>query len=139
MKEHDFCYADLRVKKPAVACDLPTVCFSVLDGKPLVINDDNEKFFVEKYEKRNDNYWKDLALQLKIVREQLRALQDEEEEIKELLIAASNGINSIGGGVQLEKVKKKGSIDYSRIDHLKEVDLEQYRRDSIEYWKVSII
>lgn len=42
-------------------------------------------------------------------------------------------------GLLVEKVKRKGSINWKSIPAIHDVDLEKYRDDEIEYWKISEI
>lgn len=52
------------------------------------------------------------------------------------LIRCSDNDNAYGNGVRVEKIVSKGRISYSKIPQLKEMDLEQYRGDSIESYRV---
>jgi hypothetical protein len=45
----------------------------------------------------------------------------------------------VGGGIELQRITKKGSIEYDNIPELDFVDLEKYRKESSEYWKISEI
>ena len=42
-------------------------------------------------------------------------------------------------GLLVEKVKRKGSINWKSIPEINDIDLEKYRDDEIEYWKISEI
>jgi hypothetical protein len=44
----------------------------------------------------------------------------------------------MGAGIRLSKIPRKGAVDYSQIECLKELDLEPYRKKSIEYWKIGV-
>lgn len=55
------------------------------------------------------------------------------EELKEL----SHGESSTDGSFLYAKIMRKGSIDYSMIEELHGVDLEVYRKKSVESWKLS--
>lgn len=119
------------------ACLLPEVCFSPLSDEPIVLTDANRKYFQDAYQRKNDKTWNELAQELLLIRKERKQLEMREEEIKELLVSMSAHANSIGGGIKLEKVVKRGSVRYSDIEILKQVDLEKYRSDPTEYWKVS--
>lgn len=61
------------------------------------------------------------------------------EAIKEKLIfkAQADGHPKIKmGSLIIDRISKKGGIDFSRIADLKNVDLEKYRKPSISYFKV---
>lgn len=40
-------------------------------------------------------------------------------------------------GLLVERVKRKGSINWKSIPEIQGLDLEKYRDDEIEYWKIS--
>jgi hypothetical protein len=56
-----------------------------------------------------------------------------EEILKSDLIEMSYGENIIGGGIKLQFCNRKGSIDYSKIPELIDVDLEKYRKNGTRY------
>lgn len=64
-------------------------------------------------------------------------LEEREERIKEQLVQLCNNQPSVGAGIRLQKILKKGTVEYKKIPELKGVDLEKYRRDPTEYWKIS--
>lgn len=68
-----------------------------------------------------------------------RSILEQEEELKKQLISLSEGQSSIGGGVKLSKSLRKGSVEYSRIPELGTVDLDAYRKDPSEVWRVSLM
>ena len=45
--------------------------------------------------------------------------------------------NVISFGCKIQTINRKGSVDYKKIDTLKNVDLEQYRKPSSTYQKIS--
>jgi hypothetical protein len=118
-------------------CTLPEVYFTPLSCEPIEVTDANRKYIQEHFQKKNDKTWNELAIELITIRRELRELAQREAEIKEALVSMSGHANSTGGGIQVEKIVKRGSIQYSRIEMLKQVDLEQYRSEPTEYWKVS--
>lgn len=88
----------------------------------------------------NDYVWQDSAKWAKLAQEykDLLAIEDKKEAIKKQLIELASGQNSRGGGIQLTKCLRKGAIDYKKIPHLKDVDLEPFRKESSEYWRISL-
>ena len=40
-------------------------------------------------------------------------------------------------GYSFNRIERKGAVDYGMIPELESVDLEQYRKETIEYWKLS--
>lgn len=70
------------------------------------------------------------------IKSQIEWLENEEAALKtELLTYAEQG-NVKGGGLKIQKVVRKGSIDYKQIDVLQGLDLEQYRRSPSEYYLI---
>lgn len=106
----------------------------VLTGTPppltnkdkVLVNDNNFGLLVERYlEAKNE---------LLIAEKKFDAI---ELEIKEYAEKTKN-LNIYGFGVSMQKVVKKGTIDYSKIESLSGVDMENYRRPSSSYWTVKI-
>lgn len=59
------------------------------------------------------------------------------KEIMAELVKISKERDAIIHGRKLTLVKRKGAIDYGKIPELRTVNLEQYRKSSSEYWKLS--
>lgn len=89
------------------------------------------------YVQRSDEEWEKIAAQWKLLKEQMIQLEDEEERLRMRMIELAENQNSIGGGVKLAKQIKKGSVDYSKIPELKEINLEPYRKSAVEFWKIN--
>lgn len=86
------------------------------------------------YVKRGDEEWENLAQELKTILK----IEDRKEEIRKRLIALSGGLNSMGGGIKLSKVRRKGTVDYKSIPELSGVNLEKYRKSSIETYRIGV-
>jgi hypothetical protein len=97
--------------------------------------DAEEKEYVQK----NDALWEDYALKLREITMALNDLEEEKEYIRLKLIEMSDMQNCNGCGITTCRITKKGSINYSDIPELKEVDLEKYRKPSSQYWKIAIL
>ncbi len=83
--------------------------------------------------------WKEICerwLEAKRFREEQ---EKKEDELREQLILLSRERNVKGYGVQLTRMATKGAIDYSKIDVLKGVDLELYRKTPFVKWRISAI
>lgn len=63
--------------------------------------------------------------------------QEIREDIKERLIEACNGANSIIGNLRISRIERKGNIDYEKIELLKTLDLEQYRKPPSVSWRLA--
>lgn len=79
-----------------------------------------------------------LAIQYSRVKEELEALSSEELALKTKLIELSNGKNCRMGRVKISQCSRKGLVDYSKIEQLSGVDLEQYRKPGKTYTQVSL-
>lgn len=58
------------------------------------------------------------------------------EEIKDLLIQLSGEENAKGNGITLQKIERKGIINYSLIPDLKQMDLERFRKPNTYSWRI---
>jgi putative phage-type endonuclease len=63
------------------------------------------------------------------------AVEKSEARIKEVI----GERNVIGNGLRITQVERKGSIDYAKIEALKQLDLEQYRKPASKYPKLSFM
>lgn len=88
------------------------------------------------HNERNDEDWKLLASQWKEIQDMKKEIMNREESLKSALISMSGEENAQGSGLKLTKRTRKGSIDYSTIIELEEVDLENYRNPPITYWMI---
>lgn len=89
------------------------------------------------FDERNDALWVEAAQRYSAVTAQIDKLSDERDHLKELLVNMAKQPNSRGGGVTLRKLSRRGSIDYSAVPALKDLDLEPYRKAAIDYWRIS--
>jgi len=88
------------------------------------------------YVKRSDISWRNLAHRYKTLKEWHEQVDSELAEVKQELIYLSQGNSSEGAGIKLIKSNRKGNIDYTKIPELEEIDLEKYRKPSIETWRI---
>jgi len=89
------------------------------------------------YDQKQDEVWKAAAIEWIENQKKLREVEKRDLELRDMLISMSRGQNSIGSGVRVCKLIRKGNIDYSRVPELNGVDLEGYRKDPIECWKIT--
>lgn len=90
------------------------------------------------FQYKSDDIWKAAAQEWVSVHKQLKACETRERELRDLLISMSQKQNSCGGGVKVSRFFRKGNIDYSQIPELLDLNLEQYRKDPTEYWKIGV-
>ena len=88
------------------------------------------------YDFRVDDDWESIAT---LWLEANRALEDaknNEAVIRDKLIALSNSKNSIGAGVRLQSITRKGAVDYVKVSKIYDIDVELYRKKDIESWRL---
>lgn len=90
------------------------------------------------YINKNDKEWLDLVESYRTASEELNRAKEAESLIRDQLINLSEGRNCIGGGVKVQKIIRKGTVDYSKIPELKGVNLDGYRKDSVSSWRITI-
>lgn len=77
-----------------------------------------------------------------VVKEYQALIDAEEEKIKQMaegLLAIHEAEKIEGAGVRVEWAERKGNIDYGKIEALKGVDLEKYRKKSSRFIKISLV
>jgi putative phage-type endonuclease len=91
------------------------------------------------YIEKKDNYWLSLTDGYRSYSRQIKEMEEKQKSIREKLISESNGQSSIGGGIRVIKSMRKGLVDYRKIDVLKGIDLEKYRKPASEVWTINEI
>jgi predicted transposase YdaD len=95
--------------------------------------DASEKDFVLQESKE----WRLYSEILKESRRERKKYEEREKSAQEELIKLSGGQSSQGSGIRLTKCIKRGCVDYGRIEILEDVNLDDYRKKNIEYWRIS--
>lgn len=91
----------------------------------------------DDYLEINDPIWDQCAEKWKFLTYQIKVLEKQEQEIREQLIFLSGQSNVKGSGISMCQIKRKGNVDYSKIPQLKGIDLEPFRKDSINTWRIN--
>jgi hypothetical protein len=89
------------------------------------------------FEYRNDEKWIDATYGWLGAKKDLEWAIEREKRLREDILDMCNS-NSFGNGVRCQKINRKGSIDYEKIPLLQGLDLEPYRKESSEYWKICL-
>lgn len=89
------------------------------------------------YTERDDDLWRECAKGWLFVSSHLKELEKQEEELRKQLIFLSGESNTKGAGISLCRVQRAGNVDYSKIPELKNVDLDKYRKATINSWRIS--
>lgn len=100
-----------------------------LTPPPLNCNDYIHITDRESLEKSND---------LEIIRQKIKELKDKEAKLKNDLIKKIDG-NAICGNLKFTRYSVKGSVDYSCIPELSDVDLDKYRKKSTYTYRISSV
>lgn len=152
-------YAQLQHQM--TVCDLNGMWYYSYDGKHgVAVHVDRDEEFIEKmldaelrfYDcminfyppplcdrdsiKKEDSVWEVTAQEWKTVTEQIRALQEREDELRRRLIWEADGKDCYGAGIRLNRAVRKGNIDYKIVEELKNVNLEPYRKTTAVYWTI---
>lgn len=104
-----------------------------------ILNAEPPELCERDYVQQTDANWIDMANRWTKVRQEIERLEQEEEGYRNALIDLANKQNSQGGGIRLQKIIRKGAVDYSKIPELKGIDLEQYRKRSSESYRLSVV
>lgn len=82
-----------------------------------------------------------LAKEYRDLDAQIKALQSQQQAVKEQLIALTEeaGSDSLAvGGITLKRIESKGAVDYKAIPALQDIDLEPYRKPASVTWRINI-
>jgi putative phage-type endonuclease len=66
----------------------------------------------------------------------IKKLQEQNDYYRENLIRLSEGKASEGCGIRLTPVPQKGRVDYTNIPELKHIDLDKYRKNPINTYRI---
>jgi len=102
-----------------------------------MINFDPPKLTDKDFIVMNDLDFNEKASKLIELRNTRKLIEQEEEYLTKYLIEKAKGKNVTSDKVQVTKVLRKGSVDYGAIPLIKGIDLEQWRKDSTESWRIT--
>ncbi len=88
------------------------------------------------YVKRIDIEWDLLAEHYKFLKNFKDELESQLDEAKDKLIKMCSGQSSEGGGIKVLRSMRKGSIDYLKAFDRDPEELEKYRKESTETWRI---
>jgi len=89
--------------------------------------------------KRIDNpSFTGLAKEWRKIRDLIHQLTEHEQALRKALIGLTDGHNVKGGGIIIEKIIRRGNIDYGMIQELADVELERYRKPSTESYRFTL-
>jgi putative phage-type endonuclease len=136
--------------------------FSYRDGEGVIVEVEKDDAFIEKLYSEEGQFWKcvldleapemthrdyenfelseewkDTATQWISLQKQLKALEEKEKLFRNRLIKMAGETSALGHGVRLTKILRKGNVDYKAIPELIGVDLDKYRKEPIESWRLA--
>ena len=85
---------------------------------------------------KNDALWESVASEWKEAKEYLDIAKERESALRERLISLADNRNCLGSGVKVTKNERLGTIDYSKIKELEDIDLNIYRKEPIVSWTI---
>lgn len=87
-------------------------------------------------QEREDARARDLARRKAAIKANLELAQATWEAFQEECIQEAAGVPFVCGDLKVDFIERPGTIDYKSIPELKKIDLEQYRKSPVQYWKV---
>ncbi len=90
------------------------------------------------YNIRHDKQWDYAARNWKDAKQRLDHYTLVESQMRKELIEASQSRNSKGFGVKVQKIIRAGSVEYSKIKELQGIDLDKYRKQASESWRITL-
>ena len=89
---------------------------------------------------REDEAFIQAAAEWRAIKAQLAELEEAEKAARQRLetLGEESGQKTLkGGGITITRTERKGSVDYSKIPELQGADLEPYRKEGSNYWKIT--
>jgi putative phage-type endonuclease len=83
--------------------------------------------------------WKRLVLEWKQLNNEIKLLEEREKSYRKNLIAMAQEGNAVGYGLRVSRILRKGNVDYKLIPELKGVELEKYRKEATETWRLESV
>ena len=85
-----------------------------------------------------DQTWRNLSDRYLFLDEDIKRKEEEKDSIRKHLIQLCADSNCKGNGIKILKTIQRGRVDYDRIDLLKQVDLDKYRKDPTASWRIYV-
>lgn len=83
--------------------------------------------------------WLATASTLWSLKQEIKKLEEQESELKEQLKLLSNNQSHMEAPYIFKKEMRNGTIEYNKIEILKTINLDMYRKPSVESWKIDRI
>lgn len=83
--------------------------------------------------------WNTCASEYKKLCDQIKSLEEAKENYRKELLKLCNDHNCKGNGIKVMKTTMKGRVDYEVIPELKGIDLDKYRKNATNTWKIMMV
>lgn len=90
------------------------------------------------YTFREDEVWNRAASEWQAVSREIQSLESKEIALRKLLISMADKKSTVGSGIKLSRIMKKGAVDYKSIPELQVLDIEKYRKAPVETWRIGV-
>ncbi len=87
--------------------------------------------------RRTDVDWFDACDNYSHAKHMREKYEEEENEYRKVLIRLADNQSCQGAGIRVSKGLRKGNVDYGRIEMLKTVNLDDYRKKPTEFYRIS--
>jgi hypothetical protein len=92
----------------------------------------------DELNRSNDQPWRIAASRYRAAKFKLDRAALEEQHAREELQKLATARRTYGCGTEVLRSLRRGAIDYSRIPELRGVDLERYRKKSVEVVRINL-
>lgn len=104
----------------------------------LIREEDPPELCDKDYTERDDPQWIEKASEWFSVHSRIKMLETKEEQLRKDLINLAGEVNTMGGGIKLRKIPRKGNVEYKTIPELNGIDLDKYRKPTTITWRIGI-
>jgi putative phage-type endonuclease len=103
-------------------------CMTEFDCPPMCDRD---------FQNLTDHETMNLVDRWKYAKKQREIHEEEEKRLRMQLIANCQGQSSICNGIKIQKIPRRGSIQYDKVPQLLGVDLEIFRKAATDTWRIT--
>lgn len=100
-------------------------------------NLESPKLTDKDFIQRNDGPWIDTVLEWKQVNQDIKTLTIKEKTLRTKIIELAGRSSTQGAGIKLSRIIQKGRVIYESIPELINVDLDKYRGEPIETFRIT--
>lgn len=101
-----------------------------------ICNFESPDFHGGNFDIRFDDDFKEAAQSWIDIKEKIKDLEDKEAEIRESILAMSNGNPAKGHGIKVSSFVRKGSVDFVNLPDELSKKIDIYRKPSTTCWRI---